>query len=165
MLAGNRLLGHGRMRGAQLPLLGHVGVDLGLDLRASSAFFLREPRAALTAPMMAGATDTATMPSTMTSKCSCTIGMPPKKYPTSTNKLTHDTPPMTLNSVNFAKFMWPVPAMNGANVRKNGMKRVMTMVRPPYFAKKWSSLAMRSGVSAFTLPESMMRVPKNRAIQ
>ena len=33
----------------------------------------------------------------------CTTGMPPKKYPTSTNRLTHDTPPMTLNSVNFAK--------------------------------------------------------------
>ena len=55
--------------------------------------------------------------------------------------------------------------MNGANVRKNGMKRVMTMVSPPYLAKKWSSLLMRSGVSAFTLPESMMRTPKNRAIQ
>ena len=72
---------------------------------------------------------------------------------------------MTLNSVNRAKFMWPVPAMKGANVRKNGMNRVMTMVRPPYFSKKWSSFAMRSGVSAFTLPESMMRCPKKRAIQ
>ena len=72
---------------------------------------------------------------------------------------------MALNIVNFAKFMCPVPAMNGANVRKNGMKRVMTMVSPPYFSKKLSSLAIRSGVSAFTLPESMMRVPKNRAIQ
>lgn len=74
-------------------------------------------------------------------------------------------PPMQLNSVNLPKFIWPVPAMNGANVRKNGMKRVMTMVSPPYLAKKWSSLLMRSGVSAFTLPESMMRAPKNRAIQ
>ena len=55
--------------------------------------------------------------------------------------------------------------MNGANVRKKGMKRVMTMVSPPYFSKKLSSLAMRSGVSAFTLPESMMRLPKKRAIQ
>ena len=72
---------------------------------------------------------------------------------------------MALNSVNLAKFMCPVPAMNGANVRKNGMKRVMTMVSPPYFSKKLSSLAMRSGVSAFTLPESMMRLPKKRAIQ
>ena len=74
-------------------------------------------------------------------------------------------PPMQLNSVNFPKFICPVPAMNGANVRKNGMKRVMTMVRPPYLSKKWSSFAMRSGVSAFTLPESMMRLPKKRAIQ
>ena len=41
-----------------------------------------------------------------------------------------------LNSVNLPKFIWPVPAMNGANMRKNGMKRVMTIVRPPYFAKK-----------------------------
>ena len=85
---------------------------------------------------MAGATETATMPNTMTSKCSCTMGMPPKKYPTSTNKLTHAMPPMQLNSVNLPKFIWPVPAMNGANVRKNGMKRVMTMVSPPNFAKK-----------------------------
>ena len=45
------------------------------------------------------------------------------------------------------------------------MKRVITMVSPPYFAKKPSSFAMRSGVSAFTLPESMMRLPKKRAIQ
>ena len=42
---------------------------------------------------------------------------------------------------------------------------MMTRGTPPYLAKKWSSLLMRSGVSAFTLPESMMRAPKNRAIQ
>ena len=43
------------------------------------AFFLRPFRAAFTAPMTAGATDTATMPRTMTSKCSYTNGTPPKK--------------------------------------------------------------------------------------
>lgn len=36
-------------------------------------------------------------------------------------------------------------AMNGANVRKNGMKRVMTMVRPPYFAKKLTELGHALG--------------------
>ena len=40
-------------------------------------------------------------------------------------------PPIALNSVNLPKFMWPVPAMNGANVRKKGMKRVITIVSPP----------------------------------
>lgn len=42
-----------------------------------SSFF--ELIAAFTAPINAGATDTATMPKTMTSKWSCTNGMPPKK--------------------------------------------------------------------------------------
>ena len=47
------------------------------------AFFVLSPFfeliAAFTAPINAGATDTATMPKTMTSKWSCTNGMPPKK--------------------------------------------------------------------------------------
>ena len=46
---------------------------------AAEAFFLRVDSAAFTAPMIAGATDTATIPKTMTSKCSCTNGTPPKK--------------------------------------------------------------------------------------
>ena len=82
-------------------------------------------------PMNAGATDTATMPSTITSKCSCTNGIPPKKYPTSTNRLTQEMPPTALKNVNFPKFMCPVPAMNGAKVRKNGMNRVIMIVSPP----------------------------------
>ena len=43
------------------------------------ALALRLDSAAFTAPMTAGATDTATMPRTMASKCSCTNGTPPKK--------------------------------------------------------------------------------------
>ena len=50
---------------------------------ACLAFFVLSPFfeliAAFTAPINAGATDTATMPKTMTSKWSCTNGMPPKK--------------------------------------------------------------------------------------
>lgn len=57
--------------------------------------------------------------------------MPPKKYPTSTNRLTQEMPPTALKNVNFPKFMCPVPAMNGAKVRKNGMNRVMMIVSPP----------------------------------
>ena len=38
---------------------------------------------------------------------------------------------LALKNVNFPKFICPVPAMNGAKVRKNGMNRVMMIVSPP----------------------------------
>lgn len=71
------------------------------------------------------------MPSTITSKCSCTNGIPPKKYPTSTNRLTQEMPPTALKNVNFPEVHMSGTGENGAKVRKNGMNRVMMIVSPP----------------------------------
>ncbi|OPX71689.1 MAG: hypothetical protein A4E38_00895 [Methanoregulaceae archaeon PtaB.Bin108] len=68
-------------------------------------------------------------------KLSLTIGMLPKKYPASRNPRTQSIPPMTLYERNHRYFIFPIPARNGAKVRMNGMKRAITMVRPPYFLK------------------------------
>lgn len=105
------------------------------------------------------------MPITITLKCSCTNGTWPKKYPKSAKTVTQATPPITLKNVNFGKFIRPRPQTNGAKVLKNGINLVITTVRPPNLSKNPFSLSIRSFVRPLTLPELIIRSPKNLAIQ
>ena len=47
---------------------------------------------------------------------------------------TQSRPPVTSYSVNLLRVISATPATNGANVRRNGMKRAITIVMPPYFS-------------------------------
>ena len=58
-----------------------------------------------------------------------------------------------------------MPEMNGMNVRMNGKKRPRNTASGPHLSIMASVLAMRSGVMALTLPDSMMRRPKKWPIQ
>ena len=53
-----------------------------------------------------------------------------------------------------------MPEMNGMKVRMNGKKRPRNTASGPQRSIIVSVLAMRSGVMALTLPDSMMRRPK-----
>ena len=69
-------------------------------------------------------------------------------------------PPSTLNATKLCHFMPPMPAIKGTNVRMNGKKRPRKIARWPHLSRNASDLAMRSGVMALTLPESMILRPK-----
>ena len=79
--------------------------------------------------------------------------------------VTHATPPIAFQMVNTPNFILPRPQTKGAKVLKNGMKRVITTVSPPYLSKKLLSLSMRSFVMPLTLPDLIILSPKKRAIQ
>ena len=63
-----------------------------------------------------------------------TNGTLPKKYPTRTNKFTHNNAPITLKSKNTWYVMRPIPATNGAKVRMIGKNRARITVTFPCFS-------------------------------
>jgi hypothetical protein len=67
-------------------------------------------------------------------KCSLMNGMFPKKYPTSTKRVTHNNAPMILKRRNVRYVIRPMPAIKGANVLMIGRNRAITTVIFPYLS-------------------------------
>ena len=91
--------------------------------------------------------------------------MPPKKYPT---KYEQRDPRNAANRVEQRE----LAEIHVAGARDERGERTEERheardhdSQPAVALKKWSSFAIRSGVSALIFPESMMRLPKKRAIQ
>lgn len=76
------------------------------------------------------------------------------------NNVDQHRPPSTENGVKRLQRIPEIPEMNGMNVRMNGKKRPRNTASGPHFSIMPSVLASRSGVSAFTLPDWIIRRPK-----
>ncbi len=88
-------------------------------------------RRAFQASQTTGSTDTKMMPSTITSKRFFTNGSCPRNQPAGRINPTQATAPTTLKNMNRERFIAPMPATKGANVRMIGTKRAMMIVAPP----------------------------------
>ena len=117
------------------------------------------------APATAGTSEMTTMPTITSSKCFCTNGTPPKKYPSNENSDTQTTAPSTLNSVKRLKLISPMPAQNGAMVLMIGKNLVRKTASEPYLSRSFCDFSRFSGESALTLPDLTIASPTLRPIQ
>jgi hypothetical protein len=84
--------------------------------------------------MIIGKSDTKIMAKIANVKFFLIIGMFPKKYPASENRVTQRIFPKMLKEKKRRYLIVPTPATNGANVRMIGMNRAIMSVFPPCFS-------------------------------